>query len=332
MQKDPVCGMAVDEKRAAATSTYKGKPYYFCAQSCKEKFDQSPEKYLTKTTDQHTAQAGQETVQGARKGSGQRVVLPIRGMSCASCAVNIEKGLSQVEGVVDANVNYATEKATVTFDPDHVALGDLTKTVKDLGYEAGVERITVPIRGMSCASCVEKVQTALKNVPGVVKASVNFATEKAMVEYVPGQVTVRDLAKAVHDAGYELLEAKEGADVVEQEQAAREAELRRLRQKFIIGLILVVPVFLLGNLHMIGLSHLLALDRQTNFIIQLILQTPVQPTCIALWLPFSPSFLPPRGWLPRSTSTRPGPSSASSSWAGCSRPAQRGRHRRPSRS
>ena len=276
MQRDPVCGMAVDETQAAATSTYKGKTYYFCAQGCKEKFDQSPEKYLTGTTDRHIAQAGQETVQGARKGSGQRVILPIRGMSCASCAVNIEKGLSQVQGVVDASVNFATEKAIVTFDPDHATLGDLTKTVKDLGYEAAVERITVPVRGMSCASCVEKVQTALKNVPGVVKASVNFATEKATVEYIPGQVTVRDLAKAVHDAGYELLEAQEGTDVVERERAAREAELRKLRQKFIVGLVLVVPIFLLGNLHMIGLSHLLALDRQTNFIIQLILQTPVQ--------------------------------------------------------
>jgi len=276
MQRDPVCGMAVDETQAAATSAYKGKTYYFCAQSCKEKFDQSPEKYLIGTTEQHIAQAGQETVQGARKGSGQRVILPIRGMSCASCAVNIEKGLSQVQGVVDANVNFATEKATVTFDPDHVTLGDLTKTVKDLGYEAAVERITVPIRGMSCASCVEKVQTALKNVRGVVQASVNFATEKAQVEYIPAQVTVRDLAKAVHDAGYELLEAQEGTDVVERERVAREAELRKLRQKFIVGLVLVVPIFLLGNLHMIGLSHLLALDRQSNFLIQLLLQTPVQ--------------------------------------------------------
>jgi Cu+-exporting ATPase len=197
-------------------------------------------------------------------------------MSCASCAVNIEKGLSRMEGVVDANVNFATEKATVTFDPDHAAVGDLVKTVKDLGYEAQVERITVPIRGMSCASCVEKVQTALRNVPGVVKADVNFATEKATVEYIPRQATISDFAKAVHDAGYELLETTEGIDVVEQERQARETELRRLRQKFIAGLILVVPIFLLGNLHMLGLAHLLALSSQTNFIIQLILQTPVQ--------------------------------------------------------
>ncbi|HEX9949474.1 MAG TPA: heavy metal translocating P-type ATPase, partial [Thermodesulfobacteriota bacterium] len=280
MQKDPVCGMAVDEKEAAATSEYKGKTYYFCAASCKERFDQSPERYIKDTLNQQTPHKVHEIAQskGAdeSKGSAQRVDLPIRGMSCASCAVNIQKGLSQMKGVVDANVNFATERATVTFDPHHVAVGDLIKTVKDLGYEAGVERITVPIQGMSCASCVGKVQTALNNVPGVVKASVNFATEKAQVEYVPGQVTIKDLARAVHDAGYELLEVTEGTDLVAQERAAREAELRRLRQKFIVGLILVVPIFLLGNLHMIGLSHLIALNMQTSFLIQLLLQTPVQ--------------------------------------------------------
>jgi Cu+-exporting ATPase len=276
MQKDPVCGMEVEEKQAAATSTYKGKTYYFCAQSCKERFDKSPDKYLTGTADQHTVPAEDKDVQGARTEGGHRVIIPIRGMSCASCAVNIEKGLSQMEGVADANVNFATEKATVTFDPARVAVGDLTKTVKDLGYEAAVERVTLPVRGMSCASCVEKVQTALKNVPGVVKASVNFATEKATVEYLPAQVTTRDLTKAVHDAGYELLEPTEGEDVVEKERQAREAEVRRLRNKFIVGLILVVPVFLLANLHMLGLSHLIALKGQTNFLIQLILQTPVQ--------------------------------------------------------
>jgi Cu+-exporting ATPase len=129
---------------------------------------------------------------------------------------------------------------------------------------------------MSCASCVEKVQTALKNVPGVVKAGVNFATEKATVEFLTGQVTIRDLAQAVHDAGYELLETQEGTDLVEQERQAREAELKRLRQRFIVGLVLTVPVLLLANLPMIGLSSLLPLMGQTNFIIQLILETPVQ--------------------------------------------------------
>jgi Cu+-exporting ATPase len=275
MQIDPVCGMDVDEASAAATSEYKGKTYYFCATSCKERFDQSPEKYINPVTDQHAAQTVQKAAPSGHKG-GERVDLPIKGMSCASCAVNIQKGLSQVEGVVDANVNFATERATVTIDPDHVTAGDLVKTIKDLGYEARVERITVPIRGMSCASCVEKVQTALNHVPGVLKASVNFATEKATVEYVPGKVSVKDLAKAVQAAGYELLEVEEGGDLVERERAAREAEFKTLKHKFLTGVSLLIPLFLLVFWDKIGLSQILAFSKQNNFLMQFMIQTPIQ--------------------------------------------------------
>ena len=101
MQKDPVCGMDVEEASAAATSEYKGKTYYFCAQGCKEKFDQSPEKYLKDTPQQRAAPTIHEVEQSKddeRKGNAQKVILPITGMSCASCAVNIQKGLSQVKG------------------------------------------------------------------------------------------------------------------------------------------------------------------------------------------------------------------------------------------
>ncbi|MBN1254641.1 MAG: heavy metal translocating P-type ATPase [Deltaproteobacteria bacterium] len=279
MQKDPVCGMVVEEKKAAATSEYNGTTYYFCAQSCKERFDQSPEQYIKQATQPTipTAQKAEtRSTVPAGKGRAKRVVFPVTGMSCASCVAKIEKGLSQMEGVADAKVNFATEKAAITFDPDQVGVGDFIRTVKDLGYGARVERVTVPVRGMSCASCVEKVQKALSSVPGVVRAAVNFATEKATVEYIPGQVTVKDLAKAVHEAGYEILEVTEGIDAVEQERTAREAELRQLRRKFVIGLCLVVPVFLLGHLHMIGLSHLFALSAQANYLIQFLLQTPVQ--------------------------------------------------------
>jgi len=278
MQKDLVCGMDVDEASAAATSEYNGQTYYFCAQSCKERFDQSPERYI-KEANQPPVQAAQkaEARSSVPKGKGpsKRVVLPVTGMSCASCVAKIEKGLSQVEGVADAKVNFATEKASITFDPDQVGVGDFIQTVKDLGYGARVERVTVPVRGMSCASCVDKVQKALSGVPGVTRADVNFATEKATVEYVPGEAKIKDMARAVKAAGYEIIEVEEG-DILEQEQAAREADVRRLRHKFIIGLCLVFPVFLLGHLHMVGLSHLVAVSAQTNFLIQFLLQTPVQ--------------------------------------------------------
>jgi Cu+-exporting ATPase len=272
MERDPVCGMDVDEASAAATSEYKGKTYYFCATTCKERFEQSPEKYINAAPDQHAAQA---VAPSAHKG-GERVDLPISGMSCASCAVNIQKGLSQMEGVTDANVNFATEKATVTIDADRVTAGDLVKTIKDLGYEARVERIMVPIRGMSCASCVEKVQTALNHVPGVLKASVNFATEKATVEYVSGKVSMKDLAKAVQAAGYELLEVEEGGDLAERERVAREAEFRTLKHKFLTGVSLLIPLFLLVFWDKIGLAQILAFSKQTNFLMQFIIQTPIQ--------------------------------------------------------
>lgn len=148
--------------------------------------------------------------------------------------------------------------------------------VKDLGYQAVVEKVTVPIQGMSCASCVQKVQTALQGVPGVIRAEVNFATETATVEFVTGQVTIKDLAHAVDAIGYKMLEIEGGTDSVEKEKSSRDAELRALKIKFFAGLCLVIPLFVLVHWDKLGLSEILPLSRSNNFIIQLLFQTPVQ--------------------------------------------------------
>jgi Cu+-exporting ATPase len=210
-----------------------------------------------------------------------RIDLPISGMSCASCAARIEKGLSAVQGVSKATVNFAAEKATVVFHPDQTALSQLIDKVKDLGYGANSEKVILPVQGMTCASCVNKVEKALKSQKGVIQASVNFATERATVEYIPEEVSIRDLKKAVQDAGYQVLEVKVGEstlreeDIVERERLAREAELSRLRWKFVSGAILLVPILIL----MYGASLLekwLGLSRGMNFFIQFLLATPVQ--------------------------------------------------------
>jgi Cu+-exporting ATPase len=185
MQIDPVCGMQVDEKSAAAQNMYRDKTYFFCAQGCKEKFEKSPEAYIEKT------------------------------------------------------------------------------------------KVVLPVQGMTCASCVTRVQNALNQVPGVLEATVNFATEKASVEYFAGQVTIRDLAQATAAIGYNIVELDEG-QAVDNEKAAREAEFRKLKHKFFIGVILVAPLFLLVHWDKLGLSGVFALGRQANYILQLILQTPVQ--------------------------------------------------------
>ncbi|OGP72542.1 MAG: copper-translocating P-type ATPase, partial [Deltaproteobacteria bacterium RBG_16_49_23] len=204
----------------------------------------------------------------------ERIDLPLTGMSCASCAAKIEKGLASVEGVSKATVNFAAEKATVVFHSDQTNLSLLIDKVKDLGYGAKSEKVVLPIQGMTCASCVNKVERALRSQKGVIQASVNFATERASVEYVPGWVTVRDLKKAVEEAGYEVLEVKE-EDIVEKEKLAREAELLKLKQKFIIGAVLLVPILILmygGSL----LEKWVGLSMETNFFIQFLLATPVQ--------------------------------------------------------
>ena len=199
--------------------------------------------------------------------------LPITGMSCAACAARIEKGLGSVEGVSQATVNFAVEKATVFFDSDRTDLPHLIDKVKDLGYGARVEKVLLPIRGMSCAACVGKVEKALRSIKGVIRAGVNFATERASVEYLPGEVTLGDLKRVVQNAGYEVLEVEE-EDMVEKERLAREADLSRLKWKFILGLFFLAPILLL----MWGAPFLekAGLSRRINFFLQFLLATPVQ--------------------------------------------------------
>src|SRR4030043_72497 len=204
----------------------------------------------------------------------ERIDLPITGMSCASWSLKIEKGLVNVEGVSKATVNFAAEKATVIFHPDQTDLSHLIGKVKDLGYGAKSEKVVLPIQGMTCASCVKKVEKALNSVKGVVHADVNFATERASVEYIPEEVSIRDFKKVVEEAGYQVLVVKE-EDIVEKERLARERELSRLKRKFIFGALLLAPVLIL----MYGASLLerwTGLSMETNFFIQFLLATPVQ--------------------------------------------------------
>jgi Cu+-exporting ATPase len=274
---DPVCGMQIDIADAAAMSVHRGWLIYFCNKSCKEKFDADPEKYLKSEADDddRNQPAPNRAVKNLKL---KTVEFPVSGMSCASCVARIEKGLSKMSGIQEAKVNFASEKASVTFDPSRVQMTDLVGTVRDLGYEAALAKVTLPVHGMSCASCVKRVEGALNGLDGVVKAGVNFATERATIQYISGVVSLDDFKKAVKDAGYEILETGrvEKQDVVDQERAAREAEFQKLRRKFISGLVLVIPVFLLAYWNTLGLGRLYSLNREVGFFLQLLFQTPIQ--------------------------------------------------------
>ena len=204
------------------------------------------------------------------------ITLPIHGLSCASCVAKVEKGLLATKGVVDAKVNLATERATITYSETNVQPAGLVLAIKDAGYDAGSETLTFPVEGMSCASCVNKVQKALSGVEGVLSATVNFAAEQATVEFLPGILSSREIKETVESLGYVVPEILAGENPIEREKRGRDQALRSLRIKFFTGLSLVIPLLILAQWQNLGLSRILPLSSQTNFILQLLLQIPIQ--------------------------------------------------------
>src|SRR5262245_8468355 len=181
-------------------------------------------------------------------GSRTTVDLPLRGMSCAACAARIEQGLAALPGVAGATVNFAAERASVSFDPAALDVERLIGRIAELGYEVPLTRLAIPVTGMSCAACAGRVEAALRGVAGVAGASVNFAAERAEVLLPAGRVAVADLRRAVRAAGYDIPEgagAEAGAAAEpDREEAARAREIGRLRVKALAGGALAVPVVL----------------------------------------------------------------------------------------
>src|SRR4030042_3456734 len=132
----------------------------------------------------------------------KEVVLPVTGMTCANCAMTIERSLSKAQGVKEARVNLASEKAVVVYDPSLVRSEGLVNSIREAGYDVVTARIELPLTGVTSANCVQNVERALRKVEGVIRAEVNLATEKATVEYVPALVTLEPLRRARGEAGY----------------------------------------------------------------------------------------------------------------------------------
>ena len=207
--------------------------------------------------------------------------VPVEGMSCASCVSSVEKAVSKVAGVDKVSVNLATERADVTFKgaPDLPAVID---AIRKAGYEVPSGSVNLAIEGMSCASCVSKVEKALNAVPGVTRASVNLATERAHVE-LAGQVETAELVKAVEKAGYEARSLNDRSDEVQAETGQktqsekRDAEAAELKKSVLLAAVLTLPVFVLEmGSHLIPAVHMFVMDRvgmQNSWYLQFVLTT-----------------------------------------------------------
>ena len=176
-----------------------------------------------------------------------RIVLPIEGMSCASCAATVQDALARANGVANAAVNYATAKAAVDYDDARTGVAELIKTVRAAGYDCGQATVSFGVQQLHYAPSVVPLEQALLRVPGAIRAAANQATETVTVDYVPGVTTAEALEQAVEQAGFEVAEPIPTEDPVERERIARQREIRTLRGKFALAAVVGV-VTLLGSM------------------------------------------------------------------------------------
>jgi len=208
--------------------------------------------------------------------AGTRWSLPVSGMTCASCVARVEKSLLRIEGVASASVNLAAGSATVAVDPAKVGPWRLVAAIRDTGYEVPVDRAAFPVQGMTCASCVGRVERALRKVPGVLAASVNLAAETASVEYLPGVASIADLRAAVEGAGYSVPEVSPGEDPVVRQERAQLEEERALLSRLRVGVVLGVPLLLFSHWEMFAGHGRLPFSPFNMAVLQFLLATPIQ--------------------------------------------------------
>ncbi len=149
----------------------------------------------------------------------QKLTLPITGMTCANCAANIERVVKKLDGVAEANVNFAAESAAVSYDPKQLRLQNVVDKIQQSGFGVTTARLEMPVTGMTCANCAANIERTLnKKVPGVVTATVNFASERVGVEYITGTVDVDDIVTAIEKAGFGAIPPEEDLDDGDVEQ------------------------------------------------------------------------------------------------------------------
>jgi len=235
----------------------------------------------------------------------RQVRFPVEGMTCASCVNRIERHLTKLGGVASANVNLATESASVRYDAERVGLDDLGRAVEAAGYEARLDRaegdgahdaqaqvvrtVALDIEGMTCASCVNRIERHLTKLDGVASANVNLATERATVTAAP-RVTTDAIIGAVEAAGYDakVVAEVESESATEAFGELHEAERRTspaaqtsfqqrhladLRRRLVVAVVLTVPLVM--ALADATVAPFLP-DSLGNPLLQLALATPVQ--------------------------------------------------------
>ena len=202
----------------------------------------------------------------------ESLTLPVKGMSCASCSARIEKKVGELEGVISVHVNLAAELASIEFDPQKISVSQFPVTIEKLGFEVPRQSTVYPVEGMTCASCVSRVEKKLSSLPGVQAVDVNLATQQVLVDHIPALVDFDILRSALEEAGYRLL-PEESPDVLSEADEERYLKhLAELKLKLIFsGLTSAIVMFL--SMRGVSLFHI---QLPALNITLFILATPVQ--------------------------------------------------------
>ena len=180
--------------------------------------------------------------------------MKITGMTCASCAKAVERAVKKIDDNIEANVNIATEKLSVSYDESKVTSQDIQRAIEKAGYgvleEINLNQTIIPISGMTCASCAKAVERSVGKLDGVQTVDVNFATEKASISYIPEKVKLSEIKEAIKKAGYEPRDA-ENKNAVDEDKIRKEKEVKSLWIKFIVSAVFAVPLFYIAMGQMI---------------------------------------------------------------------------------
>lgn len=263
MTKDIVCGMNV-EAPSQFFKEYKGKRYDFCSEQCLNKFSAEPDKYIkeTKTSD---------PTYSINANGIEKIDIPIIGIHCSSCIPTIESEVKKLPGIEFAKVNIATEKAHIEFNRDDVNTEKIISAIKKAGYKTGQATLKLEIEGMYCASCTNKIEDELHRTPGVLSASVDLASESAIIKYLPNSVDIKKIKESIEELGYKVINLKDAEEKsekveetskkenepVDENQLARLREYKTLIHKFVFAAVIAIPFLLISYADFLGLPEIL---------------------------------------------------------------------------
>ncbi|MBU2511489.1 heavy metal translocating P-type ATPase [bacterium] len=209
-------------------------------------------------------------------------VLDIEGMTCSSCVRTVEETVQQQDGIQKASVNYASEKLQIVLESDKTSVDEIIAVIEKRGYKARLPKEgttkTYAIEGMTCASCVKRVEDTIKALPGVNSASVNLATEKAQVTYSPDIIKELQIMEAVTRAGYGLSKLVE-SETVDLDEEKKRKDLKQQFIRLVVSIVFAIPLVLIAMLEMVGISLPAVISPMHNpstfALLQLILVIPI---------------------------------------------------------